>query len=117
MVPNAVIAPVVFRRNGSMIRRWGSPFGREGRRQVFRRLVKTSKDRKTNMIPVTRLNGKEFFINPDLIQTMEATPNTVITFTNDQIIVVKESPQVIVDRIIVFRSRVRNYLDPDNTEE
>ena len=69
------------------------------------------------MIPVTRLNGKEFFINPDLIQTMEATPNTVITFTNDQIIVVKESPQVIVDRIIVFRSRVRDYLDLEKTEE
>ncbi len=69
------------------------------------------------MIPVTRLNGKEFYINPDLIQTMEATPNTVITFTNDQIIVVKESPQVIVDRIIVFRSRVRDYLDLESTEE
>lgn len=69
------------------------------------------------MIPVTRLNGKEYYINPDLIQTMEATPNTVITFTNDQIIVVKEPPQVIVDRIIVFRSRVRDYLDLESTEE
>lgn len=69
------------------------------------------------MIPVTRLNGKEFYINPDLIQTMEATPNTVITFTNDQIIVVKEPPQIIVDRIIIFRSRVRDYLDLESTEE
>lgn len=69
------------------------------------------------MIPVTRLNGKEFFINPDLIQTIEATPNTVITFTNDQKIVVEESPQIIVDRIVAFQSRVRTYLDPGKIEE
>lgn len=59
------------------------------------------------MVPVTRLNGKELYINPDLIQTMEVTPNTVITFTNDEKIVVEESPQVIIDRIIEFQARVQ----------
>jgi Uncharacterized protein, possibly involved in motility len=36
------------------------------------------------LIKVTRLNGEEFYINPDLIQYIERTPDTVITLTNDK---------------------------------
>ena len=42
------------------------------------------------MIYVTRINNKEFAINPDLIETLEATPDTVITLTNDSKYIVKE---------------------------
>ena len=34
------------------------------------------------MITLTKLNEKEFVLNDDLIQTMEETPDTVITLTN-----------------------------------
>lgn len=60
------------------------------------------------MVPVTRLNGKELYINPELIQTMEVTPNTVITFTNDEKLVVEETPETIIDRIMAFQARVRH---------
>ncbi len=61
------------------------------------------------MIPVTRLNGSELFINPDLILTIEVTPNTVITFTSDEKIIVQESPDVIVNKIVEFQARVRKF--------
>jgi flagellar protein FlbD len=55
------------------------------------------------MIAVTRLNGSQFWINPDLIQTVEANPDTVITLTNEEKWVVSETPEVLIERVIVFR--------------
>jgi flagellar protein FlbD len=55
------------------------------------------------MIAVTRLNGSQFWINPDLIQTVEAHPDTVITLTNEEKWVVSETPEVLIDRVIAFR--------------
>ena len=33
------------------------------------------------MIKLTRLNGKTFIVNVDLIETIESTPDTVVTLT------------------------------------
>ncbi len=57
------------------------------------------------MIFVTRLNNKEFALNPDLIETLEATPDTVVTLTNNNKYVVKESIEEIISRIAAFRRR------------
>src|SRR5947199_6586256 len=62
------------------------------------------------VIAVTRFDGSEFVINSDLIETVEATPDTVITFAKDKKVVVRESPDEIVDRIVRFRHRV--FVDP-----
>ena len=62
------------------------------------------------VIAVTRFDGSEFVINSDLIETVEATPDTVITFAHDKKVVVRESPEEIVDRIVRFRHRV--FVDP-----
>ena len=43
------------------------------------------------MIDVTRLNGKNFVLNAELIEVMEETPDTVITLTTGHKYVVKES--------------------------
>ncbi len=45
------------------------------------------------MIEVTRLNDTKILINPDLIEFVEETPDTVITFTTGRKIIVKESRQ------------------------
>ncbi len=55
------------------------------------------------MIYVTRLNNKQFTINSDLIETLEATPDTVITLTNEKKYVVKEPIEEIMERIAAFR--------------
>lgn len=45
------------------------------------------------MIDVTRMNNKTFTLNSNLIETVEETPDTVITLTTGKKIIVKESRQ------------------------
>lgn len=47
-----------------------------------------------------------FQINPDVITTVEATPDTVITILNGQKIVVAEPPQRVADEIRTYRASV-----------
>lgn len=61
------------------------------------------------LIRVTRLNGEEFYINPDLIQYIEKTPDTVITLTNDRKVVVREEIEEIIERIIAFKQRIYGF--------
>ncbi len=55
------------------------------------------------MIRVTRLNNSQFWINPDLIQFIEETPDTVISLTTGVKVVVTESAADIVSAIVAFR--------------
>lgn len=55
------------------------------------------------MIKATKLNHVEFYINPDLIEFMEESPDTVITLTTGVKLNVEERARVIIDRIIEFR--------------
>lgn len=57
------------------------------------------------MIYVTRLNGKIFALNQDLIEIMEETPDTVITLTGGNKYVVSEPIEVLIERIAEFRRR------------
>ncbi|HHW71484.1 MAG TPA: flagellar FlbD family protein [Clostridiales bacterium] len=65
------------------------------------------------MIKVTRLNGKEFYINPDLIEFIESTPDTVITMTTNRKVIVMEDIGIIIDRIIEFRKKI--FIDIEET--
>jgi flagellar protein FlbD len=58
------------------------------------------------MIFLTRLVGNEVVINSDLIVTVEKTPDTVITLTTGDRIMVKESVEDVVERAAAFRHRV-----------
>lgn len=57
------------------------------------------------MIVVNRMNDKEFVINSDLIETIEETPDTVITLVNGKKYIVKNSKEEIIDMVILFRSK------------
>jgi flagellar protein FlbD len=59
------------------------------------------------MIKVTRLNGKEFVVNAEMIQFLEATPDTVVTLSNREKIVVKESVDELVKRVVDYNRSVR----------
>jgi len=58
------------------------------------------------MVFLTRLGGSEVVINSDLIVTVEKTPDTVITLTTGDRIMVKESVEDVVERAAAFRHRV-----------
>lgn len=45
------------------------------------------------MIEVTRMDGKKILLNPNLMETVEETPDTVITLTTGRKLIVKESRQ------------------------
>jgi flagellar protein FlbD len=60
------------------------------------------------MIHLTRLNGKKYYLNAGLIQTVEGTPDTVITLTNDVKLLVKDSPESVVQKIIEYQRLVHN---------
>ncbi|HOB42667.1 MAG: flagellar FlbD family protein [Bacillota bacterium] len=54
------------------------------------------------MIKVTKLNGSPIHINAELIETIAATPDTVITLTNGTKLIVEESVEKVVDMIIRY---------------
>lgn len=60
------------------------------------------------MIQATRFNGTKIFINAELIQFVEQTPDTIITLTNNIKILVKEKPEEIVERIKEYRREVNS---------
>ena len=65
------------------------------------------------MIKVTRLNDSVMVINVEKIQTLQATPDTVITFTNHDKIMVKEPIEEISRRIVDYQRAVNNNLADD----
>lgn len=58
------------------------------------------------MITVTRLHGEEIVVNAGLIQFMESTPDTLITLTTGQKLMVREPIADIIERIIQFYRRI-----------
>jgi flagellar protein FlbD len=60
----------------------------------------------TAMIKLTRLNKSEFYLNPDLIKSIEETPDTIIKLTNDDHVLVLEKAEEVIDKIVAFRVRI-----------
>ena len=58
------------------------------------------------MIDVTRVNGTVLSINNDLIETVEETPDTVITLTTGKKIIVKESRQDVKNLVKLFKKEI-----------
>lgn len=58
------------------------------------------------MIELTKLNGKSFFLNAEYIETVESTPDTVITLTNDKKFLVKETKEEIVAMVIDYKKKI-----------
>jgi len=58
------------------------------------------------MIQLTRLNNSSITINSDLIKFVEQSPDTVITLLNGEKILVRESAEQILERIVQFRRHV-----------
>jgi len=65
------------------------------------------------MIELTRLNGEHMVVNSDLIRYAEASPDTVITLVTGDKIVVTESTQELIERVVAFRSRLLQKAFPD----
>ena len=58
------------------------------------------------MIELTRFNGKTFVLNADLIETVESTPDTVVTLTTDKKYIVLEKPDDVINKVIQYKKRI-----------
>ncbi|WP_443737130.1 flagellar FlbD family protein [Treponema sp.] len=58
------------------------------------------------MISVTRLDGNIYWINPHMIESMEKTPDLTLTFLSGKKVVVKDSPEELIQRIVDYRRRL-----------
>lgn len=68
------------------------------------------------MIPLTRPDGSTLLVNPDRIETIEQTPDTVVTFADGKKLLVRESAEEVAARFLGFQRAVRvmpdGLLDP-----
>lgn len=55
------------------------------------------------MIMLTRIKGGRFAINSDQIETIDGTPDTVITMLNGHRYIVKEPVETVIEMIVDFR--------------
>jgi flagellar protein FlbD len=58
------------------------------------------------VIKLTRLSHQEIVLNSDLIEWVEATPDTVITLTTGQKLRVEETPDELIQRVVEFRRAI-----------
>ena len=58
------------------------------------------------MILVHRLKGEPMFINCDLIESIESTPDTIVTMVDGRRLVVGESPEEVIERVREHRAAI-----------
>jgi len=60
------------------------------------------------MIKVTLLNGQELIVNAELLEVVEQAHDTIITMTTGRKVIVKESAEDVVDKVLAYHQMV-NY--------
>ncbi len=68
------------------------------------------------MILVHRLDGAPFYLNAELVETVEATPDTVIVLVNGHRYIVKEQIEDIIARILTYRRFLFSGVSADLTQ-
>ncbi len=58
------------------------------------------------MIKLTKINGEEIVVNAELIETVKATPDTVINLTTGRKILVLEEVDELIEKVIGYRRNI-----------
>ena len=58
------------------------------------------------MIILHKLNGDEFVLNSNHIETVEERPDTVVTLTNEKKYIIKESKEEVLDKIVKYQKQL-----------
>ncbi|MBI2571603.1 MAG: flagellar FlbD family protein [Candidatus Schekmanbacteria bacterium] len=59
------------------------------------------------MIRVTRLDGTQILLNAELIESVEATPDTLVTLVTRTRLMVRETPEEVYELVVAYRQRVQ----------
>jgi len=68
------------------------------------------------MIKLTRLNNNPLIVNSDLIKCVENSPDTVLTLVTGEKIIVRETTEQVLERVISFRRAILAGLSPNLTD-
>lgn len=63
------------------------------------------------MIQVTQLNGKQYWINPHQIESMEVNPDVTLLMLSGKHVVVRETVEQVLERIIEYRRKIGSFSD------
>ena len=55
------------------------------------------------MIEVMRLDGKKYWVNPHMIESMEETPDLTLTMLSGKKLIIRNSPSELIEKIISYR--------------
>lgn len=58
------------------------------------------------MVRVTRLNGAEIVVNAGAIESLEATPDTVVRLVNGRRLAVRETVDEVIEKVIAYQREV-----------
>ena len=61
------------------------------------------------MISVTRLDGKTYWLNPHMIESMEQTPDLTISLLSGKKVVIRDRPEEVIQKIIAYRREIGIY--------
>ena len=62
------------------------------------------------MILLTKINNAPITVNSDLIQYIEETPDTIITMTNSEKVVVREGMKEIIDKVVHYHRTINSLI-------
>ena len=62
--------------------------------------------RVAGLIELTRMNGKKFTLNCELIEKIEDTPDTVITLASGKMYIVEESRQDVTNLVLLYKKEI-----------
>jgi flagellar protein FlbD len=68
------------------------------------------------MIRLTKLNGRPIVVNSENIEFIEATPDTTVCFTNGHRLVVRDTVDDVIGKVLECRRRTHEVRPPDNAE-
>lgn len=69
------------------------------------------------MIKLKKLNGKEFILNCNLIETITATPDTVINTVEGKVYVVLDSVEEVVSKVVEYKGKIINGTNINRCDE
>jgi flagellar protein FlbD len=58
------------------------------------------------MIKLHKLNGSEIVVNAELIESVEATPDTVINLATGNRFLVSNGVQEVIDKVVEYKKKV-----------
>lgn len=58
------------------------------------------------MVKLSRINGAEVTVNAELIEIIEATPDTIVSLTTGKKLMVVESVDQVVEKVMAYRRMI-----------